>query len=89
MHKNVTDHEPREALFVEDHDPLKYYRAITGFAFLHLLRPGLLYFEINENFGEEIKSLLLKKGFEDVKVMKDINGKERFIRAAMNSPAVD
>ncbi len=50
MRVNVTGYEPAEALFVEDDDPLIFYRAIARNA-RRLLRPGgRLYFEIHENF---------------------------------------
>jgi release factor glutamine methyltransferase len=81
MLDNVLDYEPYEALFVPDLDPLVYYKAIADFSVTHLFRSGLLYFEINERFGQEIKQLLLKMEFEKVEVLKDLNGKDRFIRA--------
>jgi release factor glutamine methyltransferase len=81
MHPNVVDYEPKEALFVTDDDPLKFYKAIAEFAFLHLLRPGSLYIEINERFGNQIKELLLSTGFDKAGVLKDIHGKDRFIHA--------
>ena len=88
MHKNVLDYEPYDALFVPDNDPLIYYRAIADFALVHLSRSGLLYLEINERFGPEIKTLLLIKEFDKVELIKDINGKDRFIRAELNSPLI-
>jgi release factor glutamine methyltransferase len=86
MQRNVLDFEPEEALFVPDNDPLVYYKAISDFAFMHLSRPGLLYLEINERFGHEVKSILLAQGFEKVEVNKDINEKDRFIRAEKETP---
>jgi release factor glutamine methyltransferase len=86
VHKNVLDYEPNDALFVPDNDPLIYYRAIADFAMVHLSRPGLLYLEINERFGPEIRTLLSINGFDKVEVIKDINGKDRFIRAEANNP---
>ena len=86
MRKNVIDHEPWEALFVPDHDPLKFYSVIAEFGLLHLCRPGLIYLEINERLGTEVKSLFLKNGFDKAELMKDINGKDRFIRAELNTP---
>ncbi|MEI6899757.1 MAG: HemK/PrmC family methyltransferase, partial [Bacteroidota bacterium] len=48
MHRNVIDHEPAEALFVPDSDPLLFYRVIAEFALQCLSPSGQLYFEINE-----------------------------------------
>ncbi|MCX6244134.1 MAG: peptide chain release factor N(5)-glutamine methyltransferase [Bacteroidetes bacterium] len=81
MHPNVVDHEPHQALFVPDHDPLIFYSAIGAFACEHLIRPGLLYLEINERFGEEVKNILLSAGFDRAEVLKDIHGKDRFVHA--------
>ncbi|MGE5424629.1 MAG: N5-glutamine methyltransferase family protein, partial [Syntrophothermus sp.] len=36
MQQNVLRHEPWEALFVPDEDPLVFYREISAFSFLHL-----------------------------------------------------
>jgi release factor glutamine methyltransferase len=89
MHSNVLDYEPHEALFVTDDDPLKFYKAIAEFTVLHLLRPGSLYLEINERFGKQIRELLLSKGFDKAEVLKDIHGKDRFIRAEAKTLILD
>ena len=81
MAANVLDHEPHLALFVEDSDPLCFYRAIAAFA-LRKLRPGgQLYFEINEAFGLQVLALLRQSGFQHVELRKDLNGKDRMVRA--------
>ena len=83
MRKNVTEYEPWDALFVPDHDPFRFYDAIAGFAILHLNIYGKIYLEINERFGSEVRSILVNKGFDKAEVIKDIHGKERFIRAGL------
>lgn len=80
MHKNVLEHEPHLALFVNDNDPLLFYKAIADFALENLNSTGKLYFEINENFGLETKQMLEQKGFKNVKLIKDLNGKNRILR---------
>lgn len=77
MNKNVLDFEPEIALFVEDKDPLIFYNRITELATGSLSKGGRLYFEINEKFGEQIRSLLINTGFEEVTIIKDLNGKDR------------
>jgi release factor glutamine methyltransferase len=42
MHQNVTGFEPHSALFVPEHDPLIFYKAIADYAAEHL-SPGGLY----------------------------------------------
>ena len=81
MKANVLNYEPHQALFVPDDDPLLYYKAIGDFAFKHLIRPGTLYVEINERFGTEVKKLFLGMGFDRAEVIKDLYGKDRFVRA--------
>ncbi len=44
---------------------------------------GLLFFEINEAFGEELKQLLDSLGYTDIQIHKDIYGKDRIIEARM------
>lgn len=81
MSKNVLEHEPHLALFVEDNDPLLFYKAIADFAFKNLIPKGILYFEINEALGGDVKKMLEEKGFKNVEVKKDMSGKDRIIVA--------
>ena len=89
MHPNVVNYEPQEALFVPDDDPLKFYKVIAEFAFLHLLRPGSLYLETNERYGKQIRELLFSAGFDKANILKDIRGKDRFIRAEAKTLILD
>lgn len=84
MHKNVLDHEPHLALFVPESDPLLFYRIISIFASEHLSENGHLYFEIAENMSAEIQELLAQEGFRNIQIMKDMQGKARFIFAEKN-----
>jgi len=81
MEKNVLDYEPELALFVTVEDPLIFYERIADFGLLHLKYMGLLYFEINEAFGKECVEMLEFKGFSRINLKKDLNGKDRMIRA--------
>lgn len=83
MEKNVLDFEPELALFVPDEKPLLFYERIVDFALSHLKNRGQLYFEINEAFGIECREMLRQKGFSDIELKKDINGKDRMIRAKL------
>jgi len=80
MHQNVLDYEPHRALFVGDNEPLLFYSAIADFALVKLKQAGKLYFEINENFGNEVKTLLMNKNFKNINIVKDINNKDRIVR---------
>ena len=81
MDRNVTAYEPESALYVEDHDPLLFYRAIASFCSRHLAENGDLWMEINEQLGKETALLFASLGFTRVRILKDIHEKERFIHA--------
>jgi len=79
MHSNVLNFEPENALFVNDNDPLVFYRSIAAFSKKYLTENGKLFFEINENMGLEMNKMLADFGFCDIKIRKDINGKNRMV----------
>ncbi len=79
MHANVLKYEPENALFVSDENPLIFYERIAEFAHKYLVKNRKLFFEINEYLGNEMSNLLEHKGFADVELRKDINGKNRMI----------
>lgn len=87
MRPNVTEHEPDIALFVEDSDPLIFYRAIaqTGRKMLNV--DGHLYFEIYESLVEEMVAMLEREGYTEVTVKEDFRGKPRMICARVSSIA--
>lgn len=78
MRDNVLKHEPHQALFVKDEDPLIFYQAIEKIAQKNLKPKGKIYMEINESLSESTKNVF--KDY-DTKIIKDLFGKYRFIRA--------
>lgn len=78
--KNVLDYEPHLALFVEDSDPLIFYRKIASLAQNGLLKNGKLYFEINQYLGKEMIDLLESMSFQNVELRKDIYDNDRMIK---------
>ncbi|MFY7669933.1 peptide chain release factor N(5)-glutamine methyltransferase [Tenacibaculum sp. MEBiC06402] len=78
---NVLNNEPHLALFVEDDNPLMFYKRIADFAKTNLNQDGVLFFEINQYLGEETKQMLLQKGFKDVVLKSDLFGNHRMIKA--------
>ncbi|MCX6333414.1 MAG: peptide chain release factor N(5)-glutamine methyltransferase [Bacteroidia bacterium] len=84
MAANVIDFEPHSALFVPDSDPLKYYRSILNLANDILAVDGKVYFEINEALGKEMNDLLEKYGYSDIKITRDLNGRDRIIKGTHN-----
>ena len=85
IQNNVLNFEPPLALFVDDDDPLVFYRAILEFAKSNLSEKGSVYFEINENLFNEMESLLAAYRFSEIELKKDVFGKYRFIRGLKSS----
>ena len=83
MEKNVLAYEPHLALFVEDSDPLIFYKAIAEFAAKNLINSGLCVVEINQAFGLETAELFWNQGFRYVEVVKDMFGKDRFVKVVL------
>lgn len=81
MHSNVLDYEPHTALFVPDHSPLLFYNKIADVATQLLGNGGKLYFEINRAKGQETIKMLEGKNFSNIRLIKDISGNDRIIRA--------
>ncbi|RHR80633.1 peptide chain release factor N(5)-glutamine methyltransferase [Odoribacter sp. AF15-53] len=85
MHDRVLNYEPGRALFVSDDDPLLFYRKIAAFGLRYLKPEGLLFFEINEAFGKETVQLLRDMGYREVELRRDINERERMVKAKKGS----
>jgi len=85
MHKRVLEYEPHLAIFVDNRNPLVFYHTILQFGQTHLTKNGKLYFEINENFGEEMINLYKEYGYEDIRLKQDIHGKDRMICGKLKS----
>ena len=79
--KNVLDYEPHLALFVEDNDPLIFYRKITQLAQKSLTENGLLFFEINQYLGEEMQQMV-SEYFKTIELRKDLQGNDRMMKCS-------
>ena len=76
MRRNVLVHEPSQALFVPDANPLKFYKAIRDWAERLLVPGGLLFLEQNEALSEETATICCN--FSEVETVSDYFGKPRF-----------
>lgn len=83
MTRQVLDHEPSLALFVPDNDPLLFYRAIAIYGVKALKKGGMLFFEINERYGNVTADMLSSLGYEHIIIRKDFYGKQRFVKATL------
>lgn len=79
MQDHVLLHEPHDALFVTDEDPLIFYEKILDFAVGHLEAHGHLFFEINEAMADELKFLIGRYPVSSFTLKKDLNGRYRFL----------
>ncbi|MEL0650943.1 peptide chain release factor N(5)-glutamine methyltransferase [Algibacter sp. TI.3.09] len=87
MQTNVLENEPHLALFVDDENPLEFYKAITEFASHNLKENGLLFFEINEYLGNEMIQLLKGNHFNDIHLKQDMFRKDRMINGVFTEQA--
>lgn len=83
MERNVLEHEPALALFVPDDDPLLFYRAIARYAAKALKPKGMLFFEINPLYINEMQQMLRTEGFSHTEVRNDQFGKQRFTKSCL------
>lgn len=74
MEARVLDYEPASALFVPDDDALLFYRRIAS-----LKAAKMLFFEINEAYGEQVCVMLREMGYTDIELKEDIYGKPRMV----------
>jgi len=82
MEEHVIAHEPEGALFVPDEQPLLFYDAIFALGKEILSnRVGWLVFEIHHLFGEEMQQLGIKYCAKEVKLIQDLQGKDRMLLA--------
>jgi release factor glutamine methyltransferase len=81
MERNVLDYEPHTALFVPDDDPLLFYRTIGQKALTMLAPGGILCFEINPLYCDQLIELLRSQGYGEVEAVSDSFGKRRFVTA--------
>ena len=79
MSKNVLNYEPHSALFVDDGDPLVFYKSILDFSKSNLNIDGNIFFEINHIFCDEMIQLVSKYQSFSFKLIKDFNEKNRFM----------
>lgn len=78
LEPEVREHEPMMALDGIE-DGLKFYRQIAKKAGTWLKPGGVIYLEIGYDQGEAVSGLLREAGFDKVRVVKDLPGKDRVV----------
>lgn len=83
MSKNVLEFEPSTALFVENGDPLLFYRRIAQISKHLLSKGGNLYFELNEFYADDTAQIIKALGYSSVEIHNDLSGKKRMLSAIL------
>ncbi len=82
MDARVLEHEPHLALFVEDNDPIIFYKRIIDLCNKYLLEKGWLFFELNPMYAIDVKNYAIaSKIFNFTEILNDMSGKQRFLKA--------
>ena len=80
MKINVLKFEPEKSIFVPDDNPLIFYKRIFDFSKSKLKAGGLIYFEINPKFKNQLISLSNEYHFSSYELKKDIFKRNRYIK---------
>lgn len=73
--------EPDLALYTKDNKGLEFYEKITQNAPKYLNKNGYILFEIGINQSEDVKNLLIKNGFKNIQIEKDLANINRVVIA--------
>lgn len=82
MEDRVLNYEPHIALFVEENDPIIFYKKIIDLSTNYLMPNGYLYFELNPLFANDVKNYADSSNlFIFTELINDMSGKCRFFKA--------
>ncbi len=82
MDERVLGFEPGLALFVEENEPIIFYKKIIDLCLNSLTKKGYLFFELNPLFSIDVKIYAESSNlFESIDIINDMSGKQRFLKA--------
>ena len=81
MQEQVLKYEPHLALFVENNDPHKFYRAIAAAVAAAGHSGDTLWFEAHYLYAPATAVVVKGEGFREVALIHDLSGNPRFIHA--------
>ncbi len=84
LQANVKNFEPHKALFVPDDNPLVFYHALAQKGKYLLKHNGWIIAEIHELRGQETANVFKAEGYEPVRILRDLSGKDRVVIAQNN-----
>lgn len=79
LQSEVRDFEPKNALFAYDENGIEFYKKIIEGSKDYLLKNGYLLFELGINQSNLVKDIMLKNGFSEISIIKDLDGIDRVI----------
>lgn len=82
LQEEVRDYEPKEALDGGE-DGLEFYRRIIPESREHLVEDGLLILEIGYDQSQQVMNMMVDVGFENVRILKDLQGLDRVVLGIM------
>jgi release factor glutamine methyltransferase len=83
LHNRVKDYEPGLALFVNDTDPILFYRKTATLTKKIGAEDSCLYFECHTDYAEMIHKMLVDEKFYDIFLHPDLAGLNRFVIACL------
>ncbi|MCH8534746.1 MAG: peptide chain release factor N(5)-glutamine methyltransferase [Flavobacteriaceae bacterium] len=83
MKENVLKYEPHLALFVENNNPLIFYHKIARLV-KKQAQTCVLFFEINEQYGNQLVKDLAAMGFKEIELKNDFLNKPRMLKAKVH-----
>ena len=85
MSTSTKKYEPELALYVEDKDPLYFYRNTLEVITQKYINQVKVYFEIHHEYGQQMIDLMKSFDLKDVELRKDLQGKDRMVRGVFHS----
>lgn len=80
LEPEVKDHEPYQALYAPNCG-LYFYEQISKSAKDHLNPGGRIFYEIGFDQADAVCQILKKNGYKSIRVIQDLTGKDRVVRA--------
>ena len=79
---NIRNHEPRTALDGGP-DGLRIVEMVVQDAAIALRPAGFLFMEIGDTQAATVKSMMASNGFREVRVCKDLSGRDRVVSGSL------
>jgi len=78
LQKEITIFEPKIAV-TDFSDGLTFYKVISEKSKSLLKENGMLFFEVGQGQAEDVQSIMMKNGFKNIEIIKDLDRIERVV----------